>query len=485
MKKLIALNFILCLGFMFVGCVSDSEETTTVNQTTTTYTTAPVETTTSATTLAKQWLMFDYELTNDLEYLAYSLSDFVIVSGNNITSADCTINTETNAITISKDYLSYLEPGEYEFTVYRVDDTEQINVLILERHQANKIINKGFETGDLFGWKTYTVFKGERQLLSFVPEGVISNQTILDTEALYNGVGEFVYGISPDTSSDLWNELMGIIQSSVFTLAGSGFISFYLGGGSNPNLTYLSVRDASNDMEIARFGQNSDRTEIENAAQMTIYKADISEYIGSDLYLEFCDYGSSDGNYLTFDEIETYHETEPDDGILAIDIKPVFNQPYFTNQVANGNFSQGLQNWSTVGENQGYLVDSGVLKSNEAGDASTGMIRSTLFRITGSGIITLELGAAQGTRFDKDTYVSIKELGTNRELFRFANRNHDGIFMVQYYVDLSEYLNYICYIEIVDNATGSYDTIFVDNIITYYEELPVFDFSQMAVNLNE
>jgi len=473
MKKLIVLNLILCLGLLFLGCASVTTEMTSTSQTTINFTTTPVETTNVSTTLARHLFFFDFELMNDIVFPAHTLSDIVIVSGYNISVADYTMDAEAITITISKDYLSYLEPGEYEFTLHRLDDTEPIYIVVLDRNQANRIINQSFETGDLFGWHAYTVFKGERQLLSFV------------NEAIYNGVRGYSYWITPDTSSEVWSENLGILQSSVFTLSGSGFITFYLGRGFNPNLTYLSVRNADNDMEIARFGQNSDRTEIEDAAQMTLYKADLSEYIGEDLYLEFCDYGSYEGNYLTIDEIETYYETEPVDGILAEDIKPVFNQPYFTNQVANGDFSQGLQNWTMVGENQGFIVDAGVLKSNEAGDASMGMIRSTLFRVMGSGIISIELGAAQGARFDKDTFVSIKELGTNRELIRFANRNHDGIFMVPYFVDLSDYINTVCYFEIVDNATGSYDTIFVDNIITYYEEAPVFDFSQMAVNLNE
>lgn len=118
------------------------------------------------------------------------------------------------------------------------------------------------------------------------------------------------------------------------------------------------------------------------------------------------------------------------------------------------------------------------MKSNVGGDAARGLIRSSLFRIEGSGVISLELAAAQGARFDKDTFVSIREEKTNREIFRLANTRSNGIFPVKYYIDLSAHLGKNCYFEIVDNATGVYDTIFVANIVTYYPVAPRFDYGQ-------
>ena len=101
----------------------------------------------------------------------------------------------------------------------------------------------------------------------------------------------------------------------------------------------------------------------------------------------------------------------------------------------------------------------------------------------GSGIISFDVGAAQGKRFDKDTFISIRERYTNRELFRFANRNHNGNEMIRYYVDLSAHIGKQCYIEIVDNATASYDVIFVADIVTYYAAAPEYTFKNTAVNL--
>jgi hypothetical protein len=128
-------------------------------------------------------------------------------------------------------------------------------------------------------------------------------------------------------------------------------------------------------------------------------------------------------------------------------------------------------------------VDGGALKSNLDGDAARGLIRSSLFRVDGSGIISLNIGAAEGARYDKDTYVSIREEGTNRELVRVANSNHNGILMVKYYIDLSKFMGKNCYMEIIDNAKLSYDTIFVSDIVTYYEIAPAYDYGQTGINL--
>jgi hypothetical protein len=112
------------------------------------------------------------------------------------------------------------------------------------------------------------------------------------------------------------------------------------------------------------------------------------------------------------------------------------------------------------------------------------LIRSSLFRVDGSGFISMQLGAGQGSRFDKDTFVSIRHAGTNEELFRFANTRHDGSTMLAYYLDLSDYMNDSCYLEVLDNGSGSWDVLFIDNVITYYPDQPSVTYALMARNLN-
>ena len=241
--------------------------------------------------------------------------------------------------------------------------------------------------------------------------------------------------------------------------------------------------------EVARFGNTSFfetdyLTDPDHyfGANLASYKADLSAHLGDTLYLEIVDRGGHAWDYLTFDAFETYHAAEPTAGTLAIDIKPAFSAVYVTNQVENGAFSAGLAGWTASSD--AFRVEDGILRSDRGGDAATGVLRSGLFRVDGSGVISLRIGAAQGARFDKDTYVSIRERGTNRELFRLANVRHDGVTLQIYYVDLSAFLGTECYLEIVDNATGSWDTIFVSDIITYYATAPDYDFGLAGSDLN-
>jgi hypothetical protein len=224
-----------------------------------------------------------------------------------------------------------------------------------------------------------------------------------------------------------------------------------------------------------------------------LYRADLSAFLGEPLVVEFVDMGGRDWDLLTFDSIDTYHVTIPGEGELAIDIAPRFTQPYVPNQLPNADFSAGLTGW-TISSAVGWMeqgnaipvfeVAGGVLSSDASGVVGRGLIRSGLFRIDGSGIVGFDLQNGRGSRFDKDTYVSIREYGTNRELFRFANDKGSTDAFHRYYADLSAHLGKHVYIEIVDNGRNAFDALDVRNIVTYYATRPTYDFSNAAVNLN-
>jgi fructan beta-fructosidase len=273
-----------------------------------------------------------------------------------------------------------------------------------------------------------------------------------------------------------------------------GYLTFSLGACFNGDLTYVSVMDQESGAEIARFANPGFSTDSGDyhAENLIAYRADLSSYLGRKLSLQFVDLGGHDFNFLTLDDIETYHSSLPE-GLDAVDIKPAFSQNYVTNQLANGDFAEGLSDWTVSkaaawenasGAWDAWQVSGGYLRSDLGGDAARGLLRSSLFCVEGSGVISLSIAAAQGARYDKDTYVSVREAGSNQEVYRFANSRHDGVYFVTYYLDLSSCSGDYLYLEIVDNATGSYDTIFVDDVVTYYASYPSIDFGDMATDLN-
>ncbi|MDD5293866.1 MAG: hypothetical protein PHW40_06105 [Candidatus Izemoplasmatales bacterium] len=422
--------------------------------------------------------VFDFDHVTDVSVANPLTEPVTIIEGMNIASGDYTYDRDTDMITFHQAYLVHLVPGIHAWNVWGLDHYETLTIEIIDRHQAYRIINGGFETGDLLGFTALDIFKGERTLQAFTDRDV---QGVSDGN-LVQAVGAYYLGLDPEISPSLQKERMGILRSSAFVLGGSGFIAFRLGGGLPSLLTYLSVRLVENDREVARFIPFIDPLSTQTP-ELRLYQADLSAYIGQRLLLEFCDYGGRAHDFLIIDDIETYHPEVPLEGILLEDKKPTFNAPYPPNQVQNGSFAQGLDHWMEVLETTAFHVVDGQLRSNDGGDSAIGMIRSNLFRLDGAGVISMKLGAAAGERFDKDTFVSIRHYPSHREIYRFANDRHDGIEMKTYYVDLSDYIGETFYFEIIDNAGGSYDTIFVDDILTYYAARPFFDYSVLAKDL--
>jgi hypothetical protein len=425
---------------------------------------------------------FDFDLLNSLQFTFDEDQSGAIshIEGHNIANGDYVVSD--GSITLLPSYLCSLDSGYYSLKMYAENGYGAIEFEILDRHNAYRVVNQSFETGDLFGWTPRTIFKGEVNLQSFVDEAIVSNGLTLSSSEPFMGHGDYVYARPSALTQSVWEERMGSLRSRPFTLSGNGYISFSLGGGQTSDLCYVSIREFDTDIEIARFGNSAFDGEV-----LVNYVADLADHINKRLYVDLNDRGGHSFDFMTFDNIETYHETIPT-GQIAIDIRPQFAIDYIPNQMINGDFSQELTGW-TISEHEGwentsFTAADGVLRSNDGGDMARGLIRSSRFNVTGSGFVSMKLAAAQGVRFDKDTYVSILLTQTNTEIIRFANHRHNGNEFITYYIDLSDYLNYSCYVEIVDNATGSWDTIFVDDIATYYPQQPDITFADMAINLN-
>lgn len=504
MKRVAILWVFLCAVFSVVACQSTTTVSTTsltTSSITSTTTTTQTSTTQSTTTVPIRFQeTFDFDILHDVILPRSQIAgEILFLEGLNLANGDYTILEDS--LVIKKAFLATLPAGDHTFFVQTSEEHFLVALQILDRHQVYRIINGSFETGDLLGWTARTIFKQETQILSFIPTGVKPNTTMFSFAVPYGGVGNYVYGMDDrdGIEKDRWNERMGILQSSHFVLGGSGYIEFYLGGGRNPDLVYVSIRDDLTKQEIARYGNHLFHSSNYLAdpqayfeGNLVHYFADLRSHLGKKLYVELVDLGGRDWDLMTFDALETYLESAPTQGVEAINILPTFDQIYIPNQLINGSFAQGLQGFlvsnaagwkSSVTPRNAFFVDQGILKSDLEGPEARGMVRTSLFRVDGSGIISMELAYGNGPRFDKDTFISIRKFSTNEEVFRFANRNASGGTFRMYYIDLSAYLNEVFYLEIVDNGMTTNDRLWVRNIITVYPTTPVYDFSQVAVNL--
>ena len=116
----------------------------------------------------------------------------------------------------------------------------------------------------------------------------------------------------------------GTMTSSIFTLGGSGFVTYKLGGGKDKTLCHIEFVDADTD-EVLATTYNQKFKEINKnyyylgypkdlaedgvfAANMVDYKIDLSSYIGRNIKIRIVDNAENDWGLLFVDDFITYYE---------------------------------------------------------------------------------------------------------------------------------------------------------------------------------
>jgi len=154
-----------------------------------------------------------------------------------------------------------------------------------------EIINSGFENGDLCGWTA---------------EGEAFTDTGVTTDSIsWGGVTTAPDGTHLfSTWAQGGEETTGSLTSSNFTLGGTGMMSFRLGGGPDTNLIYISIYKADG-TEIARYGNSA----IVSGQEPVLiqYQADLSSYIGEELYIKVVDNAINNWGIVTMDSFSTYY----------------------------------------------------------------------------------------------------------------------------------------------------------------------------------
>ena len=378
-----------------------------------------------------------------------------------------------------------------------------------------QVYNGSFESGDLSGWTISN---------ESAPIGVVSGDYGWWIENFaYNKKGNYLFtGISHENNT-------GSLTSSAFTVGGSGYITFLLGGGNNPKLCYVSILDAQTDEELMRFA-NSYFNDIgtglinkgSNLANMVLYKADLTSLQGRSVKIRITDNAVNSWGLITVDSFVTYYldaTAVPEKAFVAKDILPKEtlgeNNEY---QVYNGDFETGdFTGWSlnkTSGDGEILGIEHSEIWWNEwfafnkdgeyfvsgwkGAENATGSLTSSAFTVGGSGYITFKIGGGKNTELCK---VQIIDANTEQVLYEYGNYmfaeqtkpyyykgspidlSIDGVYkanMVLYKANLSALTGRQVKIRLVDNAVNDWGLFFADSFITYYES--VNDIPENALN---
>ena len=259
-------------------------------------------------TIAQTGADYKIDMYNDVTF-AVTLNDFddeditsVTYGETALTGDDYSYDTENNELTLKGYCLNNIYrfgQSEYSFKLnlgncYAEFETEY-------DHPENRVLNAGFETGTLYGWNAYQIWKGESGMMAWTNDRVV-NGTYFDGNQYYRD-GNYNLGIfGGSIGKDSGQERMGHLRSAPFTVAGSGWISFKMGGGRAPQFAYVSVRRSTDNVEVARFGNrhfnNKDVARetdagVNNAeAYLFQYYYDLSAYDGESLYFVISDTSS-------------------------------------------------------------------------------------------------------------------------------------------------------------------------------------------------
>ena len=410
-----------------------------------------------------------------------------------------------SAIDLVNDGYTYAFAGDYDdvptvvtFAVtveYEHNGTQYLEydyVLNITDSTDYRLVNGDFETGDLTGWTLSNSDLGN----------VIDNDYYWEGRA-FNNDGKLFSAYTINNASGYAQEgredAMGTLTSSTFVIGGSGFITYKLGGAKNSDGVWLDVVDNANGNILGRF--YNDRWVDGTDCTLVAYKVDLSAHTGKTAYLRIVDNATSGYGLFFLDSVNTYYVSEPEEGFNEA-VAVSAGVPASIYQTTNGDFETGnLYGWKLndnigyVSEQSGYFTAheydygkngtylfSGFNDNGTEFEGATGTLTSAPFVLGGSGYITYKFGGGVNVL----CYVEIIDFATGSTLARFHNDNYpdnmnNGV-LLSYRADLSAYIGRTLMFRVCDYATNNWGCISLDNVVTYYATEP--DTTYKATDIN-
>ena len=398
--------------------------------------------------------------------------------------------------------------------------------------QVRYVVNGGFESSDLSGW---TVEYGD----AFNDDSVSSREDFYfsnDPDHNVISVNKTGNWYLSGQGFDLRHSQgrVGAIRSNNFYLNEDGIIKIKLAGGA---LTKGRGTDAAkkNDQEVCFVGVYLVETEqmiarqtneyfvehtedyvdaskyasgvyhTDNFAEYTI---DLTKYANKEVYLRIVDndrdvyYG-----YLSVDDIRVGYVDPQNEGPSFVKTRQYQEDCEAKDEyhIKNPDFEIGsLGGWNVLSgdafshdgvnsestwwnENITYNRD-GNYHYGHYNPSGVGVMQSSVFKLGGAGYVSFKLGGCANQektyfRFmavnngDPIEVVKVSNVQYKNEQFPFVPMKMHLLNMVQYYIDLSEFVGQDLYIEVVDNNDSGDELgcMVFDSFETYYEDTPYWE----------
>ena len=330
------------------------------------------------------------------------------------------------------------------------------------------VFNGGFEMGDVQGWWN----NGEI--------GLVTNATgYWGDNISYEKDGDYLFtGVESFGADTMREGNRGALTSSVFEIGGTGYISFKLGGGGSA-LCYVQVIDAVTGEVLARYHQQAQKDAV-----LIQYVADLSAYIGRIVRFQVVDQADSGWGCVSFDNLVTYHTSKPE-GLEAIDIKGNIKYTIDNGSFETGNIDGWTMNITEAGAHNtlGWVleneIDAGWYTKNDdtkdgkflftfaqPGDINCentkGTLQSSTFSLKQGSFVSFKFGGAGGAQ-NHDVYIELCR-ADGSVIARFYNDAPGKVNtrMNSYYYQYNG-VEVDCFFRVVDNSTGDYGCIVVDD----------------------
>ena len=400
-----------------------------------------------------------------------------------------------------------------------------------QKEVIRTVLNGGFETSDLSGW---TVEYGD----AYTDDSVSSRDSFtFKNDDQHNVISIdktgnwFLSGQGFDLSYS--HGRTGAIRSNNFYLDKTGIISMKLAGGaikkgkgdavrkSEQEVCFVGVYLASTDQMIARqtnqyFYEHTEdyvdpvkyRNGVYHTDNFCEYYIDLSAYKNQEVYLRVVDndrdvyYG-----YLSVDDIRVGYVAAQEEGEYYTKTRHYVEDVEAKDEyhIKNPDFEIGsLGGWTIVSgeafshdgvneestwwnENITYNKD-GKYHYGHYNPTAVGVLRSSVFKLGGKGFISFKLGGCANQNLTYIRFMAVKEsepvevarvsnVQYRNEQFPYIPMKMHLLNMIQYYVDLSEFIGENLYLEIVDDNTSGDELgcMTFDSFETYYEDTPYWE----------